>query len=484
MSNQQSTNVVKSAGESIPKSEQGTPSTVGEQTEPILLYDANCDLCKGLALQIRSFAKKPIRLVALSDPEATQILSEFYSTGWTHDFYLVNDGACRKGIRAFPQLARLVGIKQFASLVGDYARYKRHSANCGQDSADTPERENPEPNADVSRRSFTSMMGAGAFSLAVPLSRLTSNDEGLFTNQPPKDLSVHVAKVTPQQRGGFDVSIQRRPDLILSDNPTEQVTEGDRKSANTSIQGQDISTLTQGSLDSGASYEVRKAINDVTFKNPNADARAMMRSQNGSNSSVELTMYDVTSDSQRFTTSIHAGRGPVRSNDGDITEMTTMSGTIAHDLPQSIVDFVWIDADDLSLSAHLDAYALGVKELCQFYGDRQNTDLATLYKGVVADLLELRKNIDSKFDEKQPVPVSNQLAISGLSSFQQFTKPPEDAQPVVQGGLQCKWGCAIDILCCGIGPGCGVCVGAGIGCSAGGCCVIGGSCGYYCCYNW
>lgn len=447
----------------------------------MLLYDAKCGLCKSLALEVRSYARKPIELVALSDPEASRILSEFYPDGWSHDFYVVEDGTCRKGARALPKLARIVGARRFASLVGDYATYKRHSEECGQGADHEPnvDHGNHENPTGVSRRSFTSMMGAGAFSLAAPLSRLTSNDERPFGNNPPKDLSVHVAEVTPDGNGGFGVSLQRRPDLVLSEKPTTDVSAEDRKDNNRTVHAREKSTLAEGALNSGASFQIRKVVNEVEFENPDPKSQTAMRAQGGDDHSAQLTTYGVASDHQRFTASIHAGRGPVISAAGEPTEMTTMTGTIEHDIAQPVIDFVWVDAEDLTLSAHVDAYAIGVGALRQFYSDHRNADLTSLYDDIEGRLQELQENIDASIDEQQLVPASNQIAISGLPGFQQFAKPPEESQPIVQNGLTCSWGCALDTWCCGIGPGCGICESP---CDPfGGCCVVGFSCGYYCC---
>ncbi|HEX9492792.1 MAG TPA: hypothetical protein VGA33_05990, partial [Thermoanaerobaculia bacterium] len=76
--------------------------------KPVLLYDAKCQICRNLALKLQYNARKPVEIIALSDPEAAKMLERFYPDGWKHDFYLVQNGSCRKGLGALPKLTSIV----------------------------------------------------------------------------------------------------------------------------------------------------------------------------------------------------------------------------------------------------------------------------------------------------------------------------------------------------------------------------------------
>lgn len=468
-------------------------SESSDRSNPILLYDAKCELCKGLALEVRSFARKPIELVALSDPEANRILSEFYPEGWSHDFYVVGNGTCRKGARALPKLARIVGVRRFASLVGDYATYKRHSGECGQESEHDHEQErnvdheDHENNIDVSRRSFTSMMGAGAFSLAAPLSKLTSENKRPFGNKPPKDLNVHVATVRPDGQGGFETDVERSQELVR-----KKAWQDEDEDEGTNKQPVDMETVSETELRDTATFQLERTVNSITPINVNEEEREAIQASGADTDDIgRATAYSLMSERSRYDLSLNLGRGPFVTPDGP-TVGTTMSGQINHDVAQSVVDFVKFESGGPEdLATHLDGYAAGFQALQVFHSKRDNAKMAGVYEDISAGLLEIKPEVVASVDE-QVAPVQN---IIGVSSVPYWTRYVESPTTYSSGAYQTEkihgYACGCP-QCCAVG----CCIGCKCGCGIGicvcippwfcGCCCCavscGGGCSCACCY--
>jgi predicted DCC family thiol-disulfide oxidoreductase YuxK len=98
--------------------------------KPVLLYDAKCQICRNLALKLQYNARRPIDITALSDPEAAKMLERFYPDGWKHDFYLIQNGSCRKGLSALPKLTSIVGARRLGALIGEYTSFRLTRATC------------------------------------------------------------------------------------------------------------------------------------------------------------------------------------------------------------------------------------------------------------------------------------------------------------------------------------------------------------------
>ena len=74
----------------------------------LLLYDAKCPVCRNLAQRIHFVTEKKVEIRSLSTPEAHTVLEKFYPEGWPHDFYVVENGSCKRGVRALPKLLKSV----------------------------------------------------------------------------------------------------------------------------------------------------------------------------------------------------------------------------------------------------------------------------------------------------------------------------------------------------------------------------------------
>lgn len=99
---------------------------------PVLLYDAKCPICRNLALNVQFGARTPVEITALSDPAAATMLERFYPAGWKHDFYLIQNGSCRRGLRALPSLTGIVGPGRLGALIGEYTAYKLARTACSR----------------------------------------------------------------------------------------------------------------------------------------------------------------------------------------------------------------------------------------------------------------------------------------------------------------------------------------------------------------
>lgn len=89
-----------------------------------LIYDAQCTLCKSLALKIWEATEHRVELRALTDPVANELLTRFHPKGWGKDFYLIDDAGCHKGMKALNRIRLMIGTKIFAGLVAEYAQVK------------------------------------------------------------------------------------------------------------------------------------------------------------------------------------------------------------------------------------------------------------------------------------------------------------------------------------------------------------------------
>lgn len=475
---------VESAATSNSTNRSGDLSGASERTEPVLLYDAKCDLCKNLALEVRSFARKPIRLVALSDPEASRMLSEFYPNGWSHDFYLITDGTCRKGARALPKLMGMVGAKRFASLVGDYAAYKRHSEECGSEhdhthdhQADQEDRGNA---TGVSRRAFTGMVGAAAMPLATRLSNLTPEEKRPFSNKPPEDLRVHVVTVRPDGQGSFETSIERDQGLIRKKS-------WQAKGKNKDKQSVDMETVTDAAVRNTDILELNRTVNSIIPQNvSNAEQQAIQASSADTDGTGRAVAYGLISDRSRYGLSLNLGRGPMVTPDGP-TVATTMSGRIDHDVAQSVIDFVKFESTEgKDLATHLNGYVAGFQALQTFYAERDNTKMAGVYKRITGGLLEIKPEIVDAIDE-QVEPMTNIIGVSSIPYWVRYVEQPAYSSNTFQTEDITGYGC--NCSCC-----VGCCVGCGCGCTLGFCfppyicfcnCCAGGcgaGCTCGCCY--
>lgn len=443
-------------------------SSVGDTTtKPVLLYDAHCEICNELAYKVRAYAKKPIRLVALSDPEADEILGEQYADGWEKDFYLVDGDACRKGARAFPKLVRLVGVRKFGSLAADYAEYKRHSDDCGHD--------DHESGSGLSRRSFTGAMSAAALPIAGPIKRMADpSSDAPFDARPPRGLKARVARIRPDGTGGFDVDVELDMDLVRDrswqgdDGVTAKQKPAEMESAGaTQLVDTDSRTISRASV-------------DVTARAADSDLEAAIDM-----SGESMTRFGLLEDQDRHGISLNLGTGPMVVDDEPAVG-TTMSGKISHDVAEKTVDFLKLETEGpVDVATHLDGYVAGMQALEDHYSAKGNGKMATLYARLAADMRRASDDFADEVDDDL-LPATNEVGISSVPYWTRYVESPTAStsshQDVNVQGTDCSCGCCGISCCSDCGCGCSICLGTEPGCGCG-CCIIGcgGGCGCGCC---
>ncbi len=459
----------------------GTKVNSHYATTPVLLYDAKYEMCNELAYKVRAYADKPLRLVALSDPEADELLERFHPNGWSEDFYLVDGSSCRKGVRALPKLIRIVGVRDFCSLANDYAQWQQQSEDCDHENHETQNSQKAKNN--TSRRSFAKAMSAAAVPLAAPVGVVAGASEPKsFENRPPSGLQARVARIRPDG-DGFDVTVEREPELVRQETwrDDEMVTTQTKKKP-AKMEARDHTTLHD--VDS---LLIQRAEVDVVPESPNANlASAFQQSGPDSSDTGELIRHGVIDDQSRFGFSFNLGHGPM-TVDGDPSVESTLSGQVSHDLPEKTVDFLKFESErEEDLSTHLNAYIAGMRGLQQYYSENSNQKMEVLY-GQMATRLE---TISPKLVESignDHAPLENVVGISSVPYWNRYVESPttesEDLhQSVTTQGTSCECGCCGLSCCTDCGCGCSICLGTEPGCGCG-CCIIGcgGGCGCGCC---
>jgi len=153
----------------------------------LLLYDHKCNLCRNLAYKIHVSTNKKVEIKSLSDPEAAEILKRFYPGGWSHDFYVIEDKVCRKGIRALFKLLKPLGPAGMASLLSEYSAFKiARAANTGTNNGHQTTRRSMLKYAALA----PVVTGLSKFSLADPF--MAAHD----------DFRVHIVRVTSEEGSG------------------------------------------------------------------------------------------------------------------------------------------------------------------------------------------------------------------------------------------------------------------------------------------
>lgn len=447
----------------------GTKQQDGQQTataRPTLLYDSKCSICSELAYKARSLSENPLEIVSLTDPEADELLSDLYSEDWEHDFYLVEGNSVRKGKRALPRLSRIVGVKKFSGLVGDYASAKLQSSSHSHDS----DCEHAEGSSTLSRRRFSTAMSAVGLSALMPLQKLS--DEGAELQSPPSQFTVSVARVE-QTNGGYDVSVEERNDLVRDVTATQdRVSEQSDDRARPELITKDRDDLLDVEKN-GVKRQVRKTVEDVE------PAGVSQAYQDAIEKQDETRTYSITGDHPRYGLGLNLGYGPMVTEDGP-TAGATLSGKVNHDVANSHVDFVVFEGTEDAVT-HLEGYAEGIRALADYHVDAGRGKMAGLYRSVSNDMRRYAKDFDDVADAEFEV-LANHVALSGVPGFTKYVQSPDqrgsDGNDVVEG-YDCDCSCSCGPCCgCYCGCGCGVC---GCSCDCFCCCEYGCGCGCGCC---
>lgn len=461
----------------------GSDTTVDTEG-PILLFDGHCGTCKQLAHRTRNEADE-LEIHALTTPTAQSLLAEFYPNGWEHDFYLITDGKCKKGMRAVPSIARLTGIRSFGGLVKQFMSLESADEGCG---CDDDHEHSADADSGFSRRKFVGAASAAAAS--VPFTGVGAAQAGANLQDPPEDLEVHVARISRDGTGGYEVDIQTRPDLARSEHGLkendigrERLLGGDKPKEPEpdvnvkEIVSSDSQELSARSLGT-ATASVGRMDKEIAVDNPDRDMRHVLDVRSGA--TAQTTQYYGTVDHERFGMQLNIAKGPAKR--GDTTDVfSTMSGSVEHDVSQPLVDFMVADFDGQA-SETIQSYGTAATALADFYAERGNTDMAGVYREVATNADALYAEFDGNIDESLELE-SNIVPVSGLPGYEGFAEPPEysDVDSAEVTGQGCSFSCSCPGgTCCGCGLGCGVC--APSPCSFCYCCYVGCGCGYECCF--
>ena len=443
---------------------------------PTLLYDAQCTMCNELAYEVRECADEPLRLLALSDPEADDLLTAHYGDDWAEDFYVVDGETARKGVWAVPRVVKTVGVRDFVSLVGDYLQYHEEPEGCEADH----DHDDGQATADAgfSRRRFAKTAAAALPVGASALSGVASADRA--DERPPEGLTALVARVGLDSDGQFDVSVETDESLVR-DGRFDADEEPTTKSKPAQMEGIESTTT----LDDGTT-RVQRA--DLRVREDGADdqlSAAIQAATRETTKEGEMTRFGVVRDRERYGFSLNAAQGPM-TVDGDAAVTTTLSGKVHHDVARRTVDFVLLETDEaVDFETHLRAQVAGLSAFADHYQRQGDRKMAALYREMSTDLRDDIADVAAAVEDGLE-PQTNVLAVSSVPDWTRYVDSPEPAdgthQDVTTSGTSCECGCCAVSCCSDCGCGCSLCLGTEPGCGCG-CCVIGcgGGCGCGCC---
>lgn len=189
-----------------------------------LVFDGKCPICAKLAHKILLHSTRPVRLLSLSDPEATELLDTHYPHGWNHDFYYVDGERSWRGFSSLRQVAQHVGIKNLVLLSAEYAAYRVQRGKCvSADHSHHTHHDARQQGIDRGRRRFI----AGA--VAVPLlygSRRCPNWMPLHCPPSPSPSSLPTLLKSRKTGKGDSVEMfATRPNICAKGPPTATIVE-------------------------------------------------------------------------------------------------------------------------------------------------------------------------------------------------------------------------------------------------------------------
>lgn len=453
-------------------------NTAGSSEDaPVLLYDAGCTMCNELAYKVRERASGPLRLVALSDPEANELLSQHYSDSWSKDFYFVDGDTARKGKRALPSVMNTVGVKDFTTLMGDYFRHRRNqSSDCEHD------HEEASAGSSLSRRTFVGAAAAAGTALFTGSAAGSS-----FHGSAPRGLDVTVARVSPDGSGSFDVALEQDNSLVRdqqweADEDAVEAATGDAQESAVSMNTVDTQTVT----DSGT-LQIQREETEIVADDAQRFDKAFEMSGSTSSKTGTMDRFGVLDDRERYGFSLNFAEGPMKRGDQQ-TVATTLSGRIKHDVARKTVDFIKFESGGPeTIEAHLEGYRAALRAYARHYAGRDDAKMSRLYKELAQDLSQNAGAIVESYDGEFE-PVENVLSISSVPNWTEYVESPSTEDPDYYqsddvSGAGCGCSCCGFGCCTGCSCGCSVCIGITTGCGCS-CCAgsCGGGCGCGCCY--
>lgn len=466
--------------------------------ESVLLYDAKCGICRDLALKVRANAKEPIEIMALSDPEAVSMLEGFYPDGWKHDFYLMRNGTCRRGVLALPRLWRMLGLRNLGALVGEYASFKSEQARCsrarnGDEAAHAAGSNGMSP----SRRQVVTMAAAAPFLASV--SKLSALGGQLETplRQDDAGIQMNLAVVWRDAAGVFHTDVKngaravRRTGEFKKKDAEVRITDRSHAVLEKSAHVGDAREAPQMSL-SGEKAD-RDGLEFLLQRNSLKGEKL----RNGAAENRFVDSYSLGVDHARYNISLNVGRGTLDGHNGTVVA-TTLSGMIGHDLALPLIDYVvFAGSDGDDAATHYAGYVEGVKALRRFHEQAGRARVAKLYREIETGLAQAVEIYDRNVSESL-VPVKSKLVLTSMPELLQFVDYHEELArmperlPLSEGaknflvmqqeeinGGGCDCNCSCGCCCgCGCGCGCGLC---GCSCDCFCCCECGCGCGCNCC---
>ncbi|UJW31940.1 hypothetical protein L3Q67_43450 [Saccharothrix sp. AJ9571] len=415
-----------------------------------LIYDAKCPLCSDLARKIHHHARIPVEILALSDPAAIELLRSRYPHGWEHDFYLFENGTCRKGVRSLGRLRSHLGTRQLTALIAEYSHAKVTSKRLA-----VPHEHVDGEVVGTGRRNV--LKGAALGAIAVPLAgmpRLASAFE-----QPSPSYVVNFAEGQANGSGAASVRAWANTGALRK---TAHFT---RKAEH--AQGK-LDRLDERNLLDAALPQLGTARIDSAklVKERQVDGKTEHRS---------MVTFSASLDAPRYQIGLFAGYGDLDSPDGVIQGATTAVG-IRHDLAAPVADVATMaDGASQPLAGHFDVYRASIGEFRGLHAKDGREEFVHLYGELEQGFTRLADEFLKVIPETYR-PVKNRMVISATPEILKFVEYPAAFSSVVPMGCDCSCSCG---ACCAVGCGLGLCIppkpcgpGCCISCGCGcGCCL-------------
>ncbi len=406
----------------------------------LVLYDSKCSICRSLAYKIHFLTEKNVEIQSLYSPEAEAMLGRFYPNGWKHDFYVVHNGTCRKGLRALPGLMRSVGLKRMASLAAEYGSYKLAPKACGPANGDVVE----------SKRRLLKIAALSPLVYGFSKVRL----EEPFAQGPAEGFAVNVAEVTRDETG-FRAKAYR----CTHCNRAAVEEKGLPPGASTRLLGSD--TLAEDALAGFAA----KAQGLANFMIRRVEYEREMP-EGGERKREQRTVHSAVLDHPLYNLAVNVGQG----------RTTMLAGMARHDLPLALLDYViFRPAEEEDAVTHLAAYQTGIRQLAKLHRREGRQPLARVYDEMAEGFGVLGERFDAAVSERL-VPAKNEIVITSMPEMLRFVQKPSHLQHAEKA---CDCSCSCN-FCCGCGCslgfclepvspcGCDCCLACGCGC---GCCL-------------
>jgi hypothetical protein len=394
-------------------------------------------------------ARRPIELRALSDPQAVELLDEFYPHGWTHDFYLVDERGCGRGVRSLRRLRKHVGTRQLSALIGEFSLAKVNAKRAAINHVHTDGED-----AGPSRRKV--LKGAALAAVAVPLAGLPKTANA-FT-QPA---SSHVVNFVEGNAKNGSITLQawandralRRTERF--DRSPEHAAGLMRRENERTLRDVVIPRVGPMRIDTATIHKEREVAGGV-------EKRSMVT-------------YSAALDSDRYHISIYAGYGDLDAPQG-LIKGATMAVGIRHDLASPVADVVTLSNGEAhGIKTHLSAYGASLGNLRTLHGESNRQDFVALYSDIEQGFNRLMAEFLAVAPQDYQ-PMKNRMVVSATPEILKFVEYPTAFVSVIPQGCDCSCSCG---LCCAVGCGIGLCIppkpcgpGCCISCGCGcGCCL-------------